>query len=111
MTSTRTRRVAPSRPLCGQPADIVGSDKHLLPPGFADQVHESWPRHDLGYALAEAIASQVEANPAKGPAMTFPHHLHQLHYPATRSVTWFDMVSAAGWNDQPSADLVAKLDR
>ena len=37
-------------------ADIVGADRHLLPTGFADQVHASWPRHNLGYALAEVIA-------------------------------------------------------
>jgi hypothetical protein len=84
-------------------ADIVGNDKHLLPPGFADRVHASWPRHDLGYALAELIADQVEANPQKGPPLTFPGHLHQLMYP-TPPVTWFDVVRAAGWNDQPRAD-------
>jgi hypothetical protein len=83
-------------------ADIVGADSHLLPSGFADRVHASWPRHDLGYALAELIADQVEANPEKGPPMTFPHHLHQLMYPMRPRVTWFDVVGAAGWNDQPT---------
>ena len=83
-------------------ADIIGADRHLLPPGFADQVHASWPRHNLGYALAEVIAAQVEDNPAKGPPLTFPSHLHQLMYPATLSLTWFDVDSAAGWDDQPS---------
>jgi hypothetical protein len=83
-------------------ADIVGTDKHLLPAGFADRVHASWPRHDLGYALAELIADQIEANPQKGPPMTFPHHLHQLKDPMRPQVTWFDVVRAAGWNDQPT---------
>jgi HD domain len=82
--------------------DIVGTDRHLLPRGFADRVHASWPRYDLGYALAELIANQVEANPEKGPPMTFPHHLHQLMYPMRPQVTWFDVVGAAGWNDQPT---------
>jgi HD domain len=82
-------------------ADIVGTDRHLLPPGFADRVHASWPRLDVGYALAEVIARHVEHNPAKGPPLTFPGHLHQLMYPATPPVTWFDVVRAAGWNDQP----------
>jgi hypothetical protein len=84
--------------------DIVGTDREMLPPGFADRVHASWPRHDLGYALAEVIAAQVEANPAKGHPMTFPGHLHQLLYPSTPAVTWFDVVGAAGWNDRPRED-------
>jgi hypothetical protein len=82
-------------------ADIVGNEKHVLPPGLADRVHALWPRRDLGYALAELIADQVQANPAKGPPLTFPGHLHQLVYPEIPSVTWFDLVRAAGWNDQP----------
>jgi hypothetical protein len=84
--------------------DIVGTDREMLPPGFADRVHASWPRHDVGYALAEVIAAQVEANPAKGHPMTFPGHLHQLLYPSTPAVTWFDVVGAAGWNDRPTED-------
>jgi hypothetical protein len=88
----------------GIAADIVGADRHLLPPGFADLVHASWPRHDLGHALAEVIASQVEGNPAKGPPMSFPGHLHQLLYPTAPQLTWFDLVRAAGWNDRPRAD-------
>jgi hypothetical protein len=88
----------------GIAVDIVGADKDLLPSGFADRVHASWPRHDLGYALTELIADQVEANPQKGPPMTFPHHLHQLMYPMRPQVTFFDVVGAAGWNDQPRAD-------
>jgi hypothetical protein len=81
--------------------DIVGTDRDMLAPGFADRVHASWPRHDLGYALTEVIARQVEANPAKGHPMTFPGHMHQLMYPATPAVTFLDVVDASGWNDQP----------
>jgi hypothetical protein len=81
--------------------DIVGTDRDMLAPGFADRVHASWPRHDLGYALTEVIARQVEANPAKGHPMTFPGHMHQLMYPATPAVTFLDVVGASGWNDQP----------
>ncbi|MFL6084313.1 MAG: HD domain-containing protein [Mycobacterium sp.] len=88
-------------------ADIVGNDKHLLPSGFADRVHEAWPRHDLGYALTELIADQVEANSQKGPPLTFPGHLHQLMYPATPTVTWFEVVAAAGWNDRPRSGTSA----
>lgn len=49
----------------GISADIMGVDKHLLPTGYAEQAHESWPRHDLGYTLAENIARQVHSNPLK----------------------------------------------
>jgi HD domain len=87
----------------GISTDIIGLDRQLLPPGFADLVHASWPRHDVGYALAELIADQVEANPVKGPPLTFPGHVHQLMYPTTPAVTWIDVVRTAGWNDQPSA--------
>jgi hypothetical protein len=87
----------------GISADIIGVDRQLLPTGFADRVHAVWPRHDVGYALAEIIADQIEANPAKGPPLTFPGHLHQLMYPAAPAVTWFDVVRTAGWNDQPTA--------
>jgi hypothetical protein len=88
----------------GISADIVGADRQMLPPGFADLVHASWPRHNVGYALAELIARQVEDNPAKGPPLTFPGHLHQLMYPTTPAVTWFDVVRASGWNDRPSEE-------
>lgn len=91
----------------GISADVVGIDRQMLPPGFADRVHTTWPRYDLGYALAELIAGQVESNPAKGPPLTFPGHLHQLMYSTTPPVTWFDLVRAAGWNDQPSGERIA----
>jgi hypothetical protein len=84
-------------------ADIIGLDRQMLPTGFADDVHSSWPRHDLGFALVELIADQIETNPAKGPPLTFPGHLHQLMCPTTPPVTWFDLVRTAGWNDQPRA--------
>jgi HD domain-containing protein len=84
----------------GIAADIVGAERHLLPRGFADRVHASWPRLDLGYALADAIARQIEANPQKGPPLTMPAHMHQVMY-RRPAVTWHDVIGAAGWNDQP----------
>lgn len=92
----------------GIAADIIGAERHLLPTDFAERVHESWPRHDAGYALAEVIARQVETNPVKGPPLTFPSHVHQLMYPTASAPTWFDLVSVAGWNDQPSAGGAAQ---
>jgi hypothetical protein len=80
--------------------DIVGTYIQQLPKRFADRVHDAWPRHDLGYALASVVAEQVQRNPAKAPSMSFPAHLHQLMYPSQSAGTWFDLVEAAGWNDR-----------
>ena len=81
-------------------ADIIGLGKELLPIGFAERVHAIWPRHNLGYQFASVIARQVHDNPAKGDPLSFPGHLHQLMYPQAPSITWFDVVDAAGWGDQ-----------
>ncbi len=78
--------------------DISGMEKDLLSPGFAERVHEAWPRHDLGYAIAHRIASGTEANPMKAPPFSFPAHLHQLINGS--SLTFFDVV---GWGDKPTA--------
>jgi hypothetical protein len=91
-------------------ADIIGIGKDKLPSGFADRVHEAWPRHNLGYGLAAVIARQVHDNPAKGgDPLSFPAHLHQLLYPDAAPVTWFDIVDAAGWGDQ--RDSAMSIDR
>ncbi|WP_082693820.1 HD domain-containing protein [Mycobacterium lehmannii] len=79
--------------------DINGMDKHLLSPGFADRVHAAWPRHDLGYAIADAVARDVRLNPMKAPPFSFPAHLHELINGSTFS--FFDFVRASGWGDQP----------
>ncbi|MGB8407830.1 MAG: HD domain-containing protein [Mycobacterium sp.] len=81
--------------------DIIGVERQLLSPGFADRVHEVYPRHNLGYALSEIVARQVQDNPTKGPPMTFPSQVHHLMYPALPQPTWFDLIEHAGWNDQP----------
>jgi HD domain len=85
----------------GVSADMIGVGREVLPPGFADQVHALWPRGDVGYSLPRIIARQVEENPAKGPPLSFPHHVHQLLCPTATPLTWFDLIRNAGWNDQP----------
>lgn len=79
--------------------DIDGFEKGLLSDGFADRVHARWPRHDVGYALADAIADGTRAEPAKAPPFTLPAHLHQLIN--GESITFFDVVAGNGWGDQP----------
>nr|WP_228768642.1 HD domain-containing protein [Mycolicibacterium malmesburyense]CRL67197.1 HD domain-containing protein [Mycolicibacterium malmesburyense] len=85
--------------------DINGVDKHLLSPGFVDRVHAAWPRHDLGYAIADAIVRDVRANPMKAPPLSFPAHLHELINGP--SISFFDLVSGSGWGDQPLRDAAA----
>lgn len=87
----------------GISTDIVGVLAHALPAGFADRVHAAWPRHDVGHALAEAIAAQANQNPAKAPPLSFPAHVRELLYPTQAPLTWYDLVDAAGWNDRPAS--------
>lgn len=79
--------------------DINGMDKHLLSPGFADRVHAAWPRHDLGYAIADAIVRDVRDNPMKAPPLSFPAHLHELI--TGSAITFFDLLDGSGWGDRP----------
>jgi hypothetical protein len=79
--------------------DISGSEKGSLSTGFAERVIGAWPRHDLGYVIADTIARGVGANPMKGPPFSFPAHLHELINGG--SLTFFDVVSNSGWGDQP----------
>lgn len=80
--------------------DINGFDKHRLSPGFAERVHAAWPRHDLGYAIASAIAEDTRANPMKAPPFSFPAHLHQV-INGGPSFTFLDLVGNSGWGDRP----------
>lgn len=80
--------------------DINGFDKQKLSGGFAERVHAAWPRHDLGYAIAEAIAGDTRANPMKAPPLTFPEHVHHLISGAP-APTFFDLIAASGWGDRP----------
>lgn len=80
--------------------DINGMEKDLLSAGFADRVHAAWPRHDLGFAIADLIARGTESNPMKAPPFTFPAHLHALINGP--SMTFFDVLHNSGWGDQPT---------
>jgi hypothetical protein len=86
----------------GIAADVVGQDRERLRDGFAGRVHAQWPRHDLGHALSRRIAQQVHDNPAKGLPLTFPDQMRREYFPEAGSLTWFDVVAAAGWGDRPT---------
>jgi hypothetical protein len=79
--------------------DINGMEKNRLPRGFAERVHDAWPRHDLGYAIAELIAQGTRSNPMKAPPFSFPAHLHEVINGT--SVAFLDLVKSSGWGDQP----------
>lgn len=79
--------------------DVHGAGKDLLPEGFADRVHAAWPRHDLGSAIADAIARGTRADPRKAPPFSLPGHLHQLIN--GEGVTFADLVAGAPWGDRP----------
>ena len=51
--------------------DVGGIEKDFLSPGFAEWVHAAWPRYDLGFAIAEAIARDIRSNPSKAPPSRF----------------------------------------
>ena len=80
--------------------DVSGAQKDLLPESFADRVHAAWPRHNLGYAITEAIGRDTRTNPMKAPPFSFPAHVHQLVNNAP-SVTFIDVVANSGWGDEP----------
>lgn len=86
----------------GVAADVFGRDRDAIPVAFADAVHATWPRYDIGYTLATAIVEQVETNPAKASPLNFPGHLYNLHHPAGSLPSYFDLIAAAGWNDRPA---------
>jgi hypothetical protein len=79
--------------------DINGFDKARLSPGFAERVHAAWPRHNLGYAIAELIARGTQTNPMKAPPFSFPAHLHEVIN--GNSITFLDLVKTSPWGDQP----------
>jgi hypothetical protein len=86
--------------------DIDGSEKYALPDGFADRVHASWPRHDLGYAIADSIAADTRANPRKAPPFSFPAHLHEAINGT--SIAFLDVVANNGWGDRPLVNAPAR---
>lgn len=73
--------------------DINGLDQDRLPNGFVERVNSAWPRHDLGYAIAELIADGTQLNPLKAPPFSFPAHVHALLNGP--SVTFHDVIDVA----------------
>lgn len=84
--------------------DIDGVEKGRLSTDLVERINATWPRHDVGYVLPYLIAEGARTNPTKAPPLTFPGHLHQLINEAP-PLTFFDMVAAAPWGDQPNTTV------
>jgi hypothetical protein len=82
--------------------DVAGAGADLLPARFADEVHARFPRLEVEDGLADAIVSQVLANPAKGAPMTLPGELVRQRVPSMHVPTWDDMVAASPWRSRPA---------
>ncbi|HEX6339786.1 HD domain-containing protein [Umezawaea sp.] len=86
----------------GIAADIAGVGRAALPDDLVTAALLAWPRQDIGYTLAEDIAAQIARTPAKASPINFPGHVAAIAGPPGDVVTWFDVVTAAGWGDRPS---------
>jgi hypothetical protein len=70
-----------------------GADR--LPPGFADEVFEAYPRLDCKRELMDALIEQAHGRPSKAPPLTFPGELMRLRHP--EQVPRWDQLP--GWGD------------
>lgn len=77
--------------------DINGLEKDRLPGSLVERINATWPRHDLGYAIADLIAEGTKANPMKAPPLSFPAHIHEI-VNGVPGVSFLDLV---GWGDRP----------
>ncbi|MEU5163253.1 HD domain-containing protein [Streptomyces sp. NPDC020875] len=96
-------RKGPEVMLChaGIAADVLGKDRDLLPPGFADRVHRELPRENLAYALTGAIVDRCLENPRTAVPLSFPGQLVRRHLPPGALPDWYDLIARAGWGDRP----------
>lgn len=80
--------------------DIVGAGRDLLSASFTDRVTAAWPRLDVGFAIAEAIADDVMSDPRKAPPFSLSAHLHQA-INGGPSIAFGELVAISGWGDRP----------
>jgi uncharacterized protein (TIGR02246 family) len=85
----------------GIATDILGVRRETLPSGLADRVHALLPRQDLAFALSDAIVTQAMPKRHKASPMSFPGTLLRHHLPYGTHPTWYDLIAANGWGDQP----------
>jgi len=104
-TDTIPSRMGPEVALAqvGVGADLFGLFREELPAELVTRTHSSFPRADLGYALADAIIDQAAAKPQKAGLTSPAAQLVRWHRPIGTLPHWNDIVAAAGWGDQPRA--------
>jgi len=94
----------------GIAADILGRGRDQLPAELLESVHVALPRHNLSYALTEAIVAQGLRAPGKAGPLSFAGQLVRRHLPAGTFPDWYDLMVNTGWGDNP-ATLIATPER
>jgi ketosteroid isomerase-like protein len=84
-------------------ADLFGLFREELPADLVTRAHSSFPRADLGYAIAEAIVEQAAAKPQEAGLTSPAAQLVRWHRPLSTLPHWNDLVAESGWGDQPPA--------
>ncbi|WP_413804845.1 nuclear transport factor 2 family protein [Streptomyces sp. OE57] len=85
----------------GIATDVAGLAREALPEDLIADALAAWPRHDLGYAIAEDIAAQIAETPGKASPINFPGHVATICRPPGQGPTWYDMVAGSEWGDRP----------
>ena len=86
----------------GIAADILGRGRDQLPADLVESVHGTLPRHNLSYALTEAIVAQGLRAPGKAGPLSFAGQLLRRHVPADTFPDWYDLIADTGWGDKPA---------
>ncbi|MFF3227413.1 HD domain-containing protein [Nocardia suismassiliense] len=95
----RRRRPAESwLAVAGIGIDVAGAPTDL-PPGYADQVHATYPRLGGTRVLTETIEAQALANPRKAPPASLAGEILRLRHPEIAQLSWDDIVATSGWHD------------
>ena len=86
----------------GIAADILGRERDQLPADLVKSVHVALPRHNLSYALTDAIVAQGLRAPGKASPLNFAGQLVRRHLPADTFPDWYDLIANTGWGDKPA---------
>lgn len=76
----------------------IGGSADMLPTGYADRVHATYPRLGGIRALTRLVEEQAVANPAKAQPGSLPGEIVRLTHPELVP-TWQDIIAAGGWGD------------